>query len=145
LITIPTAFPPSIAALIEKLDGERLAVGAAMGVTLPSVVAWLESSYGATGRNLYEAIKNTENYRGITAPQLGGVDDKLKLRYVVEDVPSGLVPVSELGRKFGVNTPAIDAMINLATILYETDFRASGRNLEQLGLSNLTPEEILSL
>jgi len=138
-------FSPSIAALIEKLDGERLAVGAAMGVTLPSVVAWLESSYGATGRNLYEAIKNTENYRGITAPQLGGVDDKLKLRYVVEDVPSGLVPVSELGRKFGVNTPAIDAMINLATILYETDFRASGRNLEQLGLSNLTPEEILSL
>jgi opine dehydrogenase len=138
-------FTPSIAALIEKLDAERLAVAGAMGVTLPSVVAWLESSYGAAGRNLYEAIQNTANYRGIKAPRLLELDDKLKLRYVIEDVPTGLVPVSELGQKFGVNTPAIDAMITLANIFFEADFRASGRNLEQLGLSNLTLEEILSL
>ena len=138
-------FTPSIAALIEKLDTERLAVAAAMGVKLPSVVAWLESSYGATGRNLYEAIQNTANYRGIKAPQLLELNDKLTLRYVIEDVPTGLVPVSELGQKFGVNTPAIDAIINLANILFAADFRAGGRNLEQLGLSNLTPEEILSL
>ena len=38
-----------------------------------------------------------------------------------------------------------DAIINLANILYETNFRASGRNLEQLGLSNLSPDEILNL
>jgi len=138
-------FTPSIAALIEKLDAERLAVAAAMGVTLPSVVAWLESSYGAVGQNLYEALQNTANYRGIGAPRLLGLNDKLKLRYVIEDVPTGLVPVSELGQKFGVKTPAIDAMVTLANILFEADFRASGRNLDQLGLNNLTPEEILSL
>ena len=58
---------------------------------------------------------------------------------------AGLVPVSELRQKFGVNTPPIDVIITLVNILFEADFRASGRNLEQLGLGSLAPEEILSL
>ncbi len=138
-------FTPSIAAFIEKLDAERLAVAAAMGITLPTVLQWLESSYGAVGQNLYEALQNVANYRGIKAPRLMGLEDKKALRYVTEDVPTGLVPVSELGQKFGVNTPGIDTMISLANILFETDFRATGRNLDQLGLSHLEPEEILKL
>ena len=60
-------------------------------------------------------------------------------------VPTGLVPVSVLGKKFGVKTPAIDTIINLADILFEADFRASGRNLAQLGLSQLSQEEIITL
>lgn len=136
---------PTIAALIEKLDSERLAVARAMGVTVPPVVAWLETSYGAVGQNLYEALQNNDSYQGIKAPRLENITDKLQLRYVTEDVPTGLVPVSELGQKFGVQTPAIDAIISLANILYGTDFRASGRNLEQLGLKELAPEEIRRL
>ena len=76
---------------------------------------------------------------------LANIDDKKRLRYVIEDVPTGLVPVSELGKKFGVKTPAIDTIINLADILFEADFRASGRNLAQLGLSQLSQEEIITL
>jgi len=136
---------PTIAALIEKLDSERLAVAKAMGATVPTVVEWLEASYGAVGQNLYEALQNNDSYQGIKAPRLVGIADKLQLRYVTEDVPTGLVPVSELGKKFGVGTPTIDAIITLANILYETDFRASGRNLDQLGLKELAPEEILRL
>jgi len=136
---------PTIAALIEKLDSERLAVAKAMGATVPTVVEWLEASYGAVGQNLYEALQNNDSYQGIKAPRLEGIADKLALRYVTEDVPTGLVPVSELGQKFGVKTPTIDAIITMANILYETDFRASGRNLDQLGLKELAPEEILRL
>lgn len=136
---------PSIAYLIEKLDAERLEVADAVGVKLPTALEWLESSYGATGRNLHEALQNNESYRGIKAPLFETVEDKLTIRYVVEDVPTGLVPFSELGKKFGVETPAIDTVINLADILFDTDFRAKGRNLEQLGLAELTPEEIRGL
>ncbi|MDX1521117.1 MAG: NAD/NADP octopine/nopaline dehydrogenase family protein [Anaerolineae bacterium] len=138
-------FTPSIAGLVEKLDAERLAVAAAMGVTLPSVVEWLESSYGVVGQNLYQALQVAANYQGIAAPLLANIDDKKRLRYVIEDVPTGLVPVSALGKKFDVETPAIDTIINLANILFEADFRASGRNLDQLGLSQLSQEEIITL
>jgi len=138
-------FSPSIAALVEKLDAERLAVASAMGITVPSVMAWLESSYGVVGENLYEALQNADNYRGITAPHLASVEAKKGLRYVTEDVPTGLVPVSELGRKFGVETPAIDTIINLADILFEANFRAGGRHLEQLGLQDLSLDEIVKL
>ncbi|MEM7342967.1 MAG: NAD/NADP octopine/nopaline dehydrogenase family protein [Chloroflexota bacterium] len=138
-------FSPSIAALVEKLDAERLAVAAAMGVTVPSVVEWLKSSYGAVGQNLYQALQNTVNYKGIDAPRLTSIEAKLGLRYVTEDVPTGLVPISELGKKFGVNTPAIDTIINLANILFEADFRANGRNLMQLGLADLSVTDIKAL
>lgn len=136
---------PSIAALIEKIDAERLAVAAAMGITLPTVVEWLASSYGVVGQNLYEALQNADNYRGIDAPRLASLEAKKGLRYVTEDVPTGLVPVSELGKKFEVETPAIDTIIDLANILFDADFRAGGRNLEQLGLADLSPEEIKNL
>jgi opine dehydrogenase len=138
-------FSPSIAALVEKLDSERLAVAQAMGVSLPSVVQWLEDSYGVVGSNLYQALQTAPNYQGISAPMLGTIEAKLGLRYVTEDVPTGLVPVSELGKKFGVETPAIDTIIQLADILFEADFRANGRNLEQLGLADLSPEAITAL
>ncbi len=138
-------FSPSIAAFVEKLDAERLAVARAMGITLPTVVQWLEDSYGVVGQNLYQALQIAPNYKGISAPLLDTIEAKKGLRYVIEDVPTGLVPVSELGKKFGVKTPAIDTIINLADLLFDADFRAKGRNLQQLGLVDLSSEEIIKL
>ncbi len=136
---------PSIAETVEKLDAERLNVAAALGVTLPTAVEWLASTYNAVGNNLYEALQHNDAYRGIYAPLLADIETKKGLRYVVEDVPSGLVPVSELGKKFGVKTPAIDTIIALADTMFDADFRASGRNLDQLGLNDMTPDDIRNL
>ena len=138
-------FSPSVAYLVEKLDTERLKVAEAMGVKLPSAVEWLESNYNAVGENLYKALQNNDSYQGIKAPVMADIEAKKGLRYVIEDVPSGLVPVSELGKKFGVETPAIDTIINLANIMFDADFRAKGRNLDQLGLKDMTPDEIRNL
>ncbi len=138
-------FSPSIAYTVEKLDAERLKVAQAIGVKLPTAIEWLESNYNAVGKNLYEALQNNDSYRGIKAPLMANIEAKKSLRYVVEDVPSGLVPVSELGKKFGVETPAIDTIINLANTMFDADFRASGRNLDQLGLKDMTPDEIRNL
>lgn len=138
-------FSPTIAELVERLDRERLAVAQALGITLPGVIEWLEESYGATGSNLYHALQNNTKYEGIRAPLLQSIAAKQQLRYVVEDVPMGLVPVSELGHKLGVETPAMNTIIDLANLLYETDFRANGRNLAQLGLADLSAAEIKAL
>eukprot|EP00999_Lentomonas_sp_LEN2_P000393 NODE_1394_length_878_cov_114.061252_g1348_i0.p1 GENE.NODE_1394_length_878_cov_114.061252_g1348_i0~~NODE_1394_length_878_cov_114.061252_g1348_i0.p1 ORF type:complete len:182 (-),score=50.85 NODE_1394_length_878_cov_114.061252_g1348_i0:333-803(-) len=138
-------FTPSIADYVEKIDKERIAVAKALGVTVPTVTEWLDHEYGAKGANLFEAIKNNSNYEGISAPQFSDVKGKMSLRYVCEDVPTGLVPMSELGKKFGVPTPHMDAIITYAGALWEQDFRANGRTLAALGLDNLSQDEIRAL
>jgi opine dehydrogenase len=139
-------FTPSICEIVEKLDQERLEVAKALGIEdMPSVTEWLELNYNAKGDNLYEALQNNESYKGIKAPAFKNIEDKLGLRYVIEDVPSGLVPFSCLANKLGVKTPTIDMVVNLASNIYKKDFIENGRNLEQLGLENMSIEEIKSL
>lgn len=136
---------PTIAAQVEKLDAERIQVAEAMGVQIPTVTEWLRITYGAEGTDLFHAIQNNASYKGISAPKLNGPEAKLGLRYIIEDVPTGLVPVSELGRRLGVPTPTIDLMISLAGVIYERDFRAEGRTLERLGLAGMDVEQLRAL
>jgi len=136
---------PSIAYLIEKLDIERLNVAKALGIKLPTVIEWLKSTYNTHGNSLHKALQNNQAYYGIKAPKLVDINAKKSLRYVVEDVPTGLVPVSELGKKLGILTPAIDTIISIANLMFDTDFRAIGRTLKQLGLENMSLEEIKRL
>lgn len=66
----------------------------------------------------------------------------LKHRFITEDVPFGLVPISLLARKLGVHTPIIDATIALSSVLNDTDYLQTGRSLKCLGLDGLTDEQI---
>jgi opine dehydrogenase len=136
----------SICPLLEMMDKERLSLASAMGITgLPTAAEWLQRNYGASGSNLYEAFQSTEAYNTIKNQPLKNANDKLRLRYVVEDVPCALVPVSCLAKKFGVETPLIDLTIQLANLIYKTNFIDSGRNLKQLGLEDLSTSEIISM
>lgn len=67
----------------------------------------------------------------------------LKGRYITEDLPYGLVPISELGDLVGVQTPRIDAVIDIGSIIAETDFRKTGRTLEKLGVAGMSKTELL--
>ncbi len=66
----------------------------------------------------------------------------LDYRFFTEDVPYGLVPLSELGRLAGVATPAIDAMIEICSALMDRDFRSQGLTLERVGLANTTSDAL---
>ncbi len=138
-------FSPSIAALVEILDKERLQVAKALHIELPTAVQWLEKNYGAKGVNLYEALQANVSYRGIKAPMFSDISEKLGLRYVIEDVPTGLVPFAELAKKIGVATPAISSIISLANVIYNSDFTTTGRNLFQLGLQEMSEDQIRNL
>jgi opine dehydrogenase len=130
---------PSVANVLERLDRERLAVASAMGVRTMSALEWLEDAYDVRTRDaagIYEAIQRQEQYRGIAAPK-----DPFA-RYISEDVPTGLVPLSELGRAAGVGTPLMDAVVVLADSLHKRDYRAVGRNLKSLGLEGMSVADI---
>ena len=128
-----------LADLLEKLDAERLAVARAYGVSVLSASEWLEEAYGVSEISLYEAIQKNAAYAGIKAPS------EINVRYLTEDVPTGLVPLACLGRIAGVLTPIMDAVIVGASKLLGVDFRENGRNEKNLGLDGLSKEEILSV
>ncbi len=128
-----------LADLLEKLDAERLAVARAYRVTVLSAREWLEEAYGVSEISLYEAIQKNEAYAGIKAPS------EINVRYLTEDVPTGLVPLACLGRIAGVPTPIMDAVIVGASRLLGVDFRENGRNEKNLGLDGLSKEEILTV
>jgi opine dehydrogenase len=127
---------PSVAKLLERIDAERLAVASAVGVRSVSAREWLYLSYDSPGKDLFEAIMNTASYRGIKAPP------SIDHRYISEDVPMSLVPLSSLGAALGVPTPAIDMIIQLGSILHSTNYRAVGRTVESLGLAGLSVKQI---
>ena len=126
----------SIAAFLESMDAERLAVAAAYGVEARSVRAWHEDVYGGQGDTLYEALRRNAGYASIDAPR------SLDHRYLFEDLPTGLVPIAELGHAAGVPTPNIDLIVDLARAITGTDHREHGRSLRRLGLEGASTEEI---
>lgn len=112
---------PSVARFLEKIDAERQAVAKAGGFEIESVREWLIRTYGVTGKNLHECIRNNEAYKEIDAPPT------INTRYIFEDVPNGLVPVEAMGQEYGVPTPNISAIIDLACSVMDADYRATGR------------------
>jgi opine dehydrogenase len=129
----------SVARTLEKLDKERMAVAAALGIKALSARAWLYTAYSATGKDLYEAIHDNPGYLGINAP------DRLHHRYVDEDVPMSLVPIASLGEMLKVETPTIRAVIHIASIMRGIDFWEIGRTVEKLGIKGMSIKEILLL
>jgi opine dehydrogenase len=129
----------STAHMLEVIDRERVTIAACLGVRAQTALEWLASAYSATGDNLYEAMHDNPGYTGIMAPR------SLRHRYIFEDVPFSLVPLAELGRRFGVNVWAIDSMIRLSCVLHRTDYFYRGRTLERMGLIGLQISEINAL
>jgi len=122
---------PSTALILERLDRERVTVATAMGIRAQTACEWLSRAYSAHGNNLFEAMHDNPGYKGITAPRT------LRHRYIFEDVPYSLVPIAELGRRFGVDVWGMESMIQLACVIDGTDYRHRGRTLERMGLVGL--------
>jgi len=134
-------YTPSLITLLEALDAERLAVAGAYGAKVPGIHAWLLQTYGLGGDTLKETFHRL-TYEPTGPYQWTGTPPGLGHKYVIEDVPCGLVAMSELGRAAGVATPVIDGLITLTSAMSRRDFRGEGRNLRALGLEGKTAAEI---
>jgi opine dehydrogenase len=128
---------PTIARYLEQIDAERLAVAQALGKTLPSAREWLQRVYNSPGKDLYECLQTTYCYQDLGAPA------SLDHRYVFEDVPTGLVPITAIGNQTGVPTPTIRTTVDLASHLTGMDYWHTGRNADYLGISGLSTMELL--
>ncbi|HWR28343.1 MAG TPA: NAD/NADP octopine/nopaline dehydrogenase family protein, partial [Negativicutes bacterium] len=118
---------PRVAAVCEHIDAERLAVAQAFGIKIPSVQDFYRNSYGVDKTNLHEQLIYVKAYEGIKGPTT------IETRYIFEDLPTGLVPLSCLGKAIGVKTPTIDSVVELGNILLNKNFWEEGRTLDKLG------------
>lgn len=129
----------SLSLVLEEMDKERISVASALGIKINSAREWLYQVYNSYGNSLYEAVQRTSGYKGIKAPP------QIDHRYIWEDVPYSLVPISSIGKMLKVKTATIDAIIHISNILLKKDFWYEGRTVEKLGLSGLSVKEIMQI
>ena len=122
-----------IKAVFEEVSKVANAIGVKM-TEYPEEDFWKKSAIMAT------YTRASFDKEGAVAKISG--PSSVKSRYITEDVPYGLVPIAELARKFNVATPLVDAVIELASVINQTDYREEGMSLEELGIADLSKEEL---
>lgn len=89
-----------------------------------SAAHWLDITYGVeriVGESLSEAIGRTPTYQKNSVPQL---------RYVTEDIPTGLVVFEALAKMLKIDCRVITRIIDMYNERFGVDARENGRNLK---------------
>ena len=128
-----TWITPGVARVSEALDQERVAVMRALGLTPVSHEAFHAMSYDAPW-HIVEA-KGALPASSWTIPP----------RFVDEDVPCGLIPISSLGALLGVATPMTNALIRICSLMRNRDYWSEGRTDAALAIGGLAKEDLLRL
>jgi opine dehydrogenase len=132
---------PGVGRVIDALDEERRAVAAGAGVaTRPFVEIFHDMGYTSEAAvaegTAHAALQDSAPNRWIKGPP------SLDHRYLHEDVGWGLVPWAELGSSLGVETPLMDALITVGSVLTGRDYRSEGLTLRRLGLAGKRLDEL---
>ena len=125
------ATTPAVIRFVEAADRERVEVARAVGITPQSCLEILNSFWVDKFDNLYDAIVNNKDYQKVRGPKT------LNFRFINEDLPYGLIPVVILGKKYGVKTPALSAMIDVFRFTLGEETIGEAPDFESLSLSEL--------
>lgn len=129
---------PHVCRAIEAIDAERLAIGAAFGIDLLSLIdTYPVMGYGPKGDSFWSVIRGVAALHGIKGPA------QVDSRYLTEDVPVGLTIYSQLGRAAGTEPVLMESVIHLTSALLGTDFADDRRTLARCGLAGMDRDAIL--
>lgn len=129
-------FTERTVALLERMEKEFQAVAQAYDTSTLPASQILNRYYGCETSSLLEAMRTVPNYRFSVSPE------SLHTRYLHEDVPCTLVPVSQLARLAEVPVPVTDSVIAMASVISGEEFMETGRTLERLGWGDFGAGEI---
>lgn len=115
---------------LDAVDEEKMALQR----TLNLDVVPIDDLYRETGSGPHVYRSKGEPF---------GIRDRIWSRYIYEDVPYGTVLYSSLGQLLGVPTPVSDSINTILSVVEKTDFWATGRTVDKLGLSGMTREQVL--
>lgn len=131
---------PTVGRLIEALDVERLNIARTLGVAVRTVQEHFSCSYGVPIDSV--ARMNQERHR----LGLGGLGPKtIDSRYVLEDVPFGLLPTVLLARLTGCKATLRESGMAMLSAAYGRDFSKENDLLPELGIDRLSVAELQGL
>jgi opine dehydrogenase len=121
---------PAVGRLLEALDQERRSIAAAFGKSVRTVLEHYALSFGVSGDSV-AGISQTLAEQG--KDPFGPRD--ISTRYILEDVPFGLVPTVHLAQMCSVVTPLHKSGIEILGACCGRDFTADNDLLSELGLT----------
>lgn len=124
--------------VLKAIEKERMELGKAFGFDLEDAkTSRIRRGYFKDeDKNLQEMFNTSEVFTAIKGPI------SVTSRYFTEDISTGLVLWSSMGKALGVPTPNIDAVIVLASSLLDVDFYEEGLTLDKLGFKGLNKTEL---
>jgi opine dehydrogenase len=132
---------PAVAHVYQAINRERVAVAAALGAAVPTLEDWFDRVYGVREATLVETCRRL-TYNSDGPYQATGTPSSLEHKFITEDVPTGLIPMSALGVAARVPTPAIDALVGVVQTMTGRDFAGEARTLARMGLGGMSAAEI---
>jgi opine dehydrogenase len=129
----------AVAETLAAADAERLRIARTYRVPACSLQDWVAEAYGHHAVTVRDAVGGNPAYVGIKAPKT------LEHRYLLEDVPTGLIPLIELGEAAGLAVPTLKGLVDRCRIMLGGEPWQHQRTLDVLGLDNLCTAEIRAL
>ncbi|HJE19451.1 MAG TPA: NAD/NADP octopine/nopaline dehydrogenase family protein [Aliicoccus persicus] len=115
--------------VVHDIDHERQEICRKLGFeALDKSSRSVRSGYFKDGLTLLEQYHTSDLLKDLLGPT------HLENRYITEDVSNGLVLWSSIGDAVGVETPTMDAVIQLTGVLLKRNYFDIGVTLEKLGI-----------
>lgn len=130
----------SVGRLIEGLDAERLAIAAAFGLKVRSVLEHFALSFQLPlATTLTEMAQTLHSRRSSMGPK---IPDH---RHLTEDLPFGIAPLIEIGKCADVPMPLHTAGLEILSALRGKDFKADNDMLPTFQLQKLQASRLHAL
>ena len=127
---------PSVANVVMQVDSERRNIGRALGYDLlPVDEAFHEAGFGPKG-DLWATINGSEMLTALKAP------GSLQSRWITEDIPYGLASWSLLARSLGVETPLMQAFVDIGSVVMGFNAWERARGPDALGIADMSREKL---
>jgi opine dehydrogenase len=123
-------FTPSVMKLLYSLEEEKMGLLRALGLKPERFEDFYEYRYKEKWAD-FATVSSKGPFSANT-------------RYISEDIPIGMVLWASLGDMLGVPTPTARALIQVSSVIHDTDYWQGGRTVEKLGLAEMTVEELNS-
>ena len=129
---------PEVSYVLDAINEECMQLCRAFGLkeTTNADRHFITGYTDALGKTSYESYHSSYSFMLAKGPTT------LNYRYLTEDAPYSMVPLSSLAAQLGLKTPLMDAVANLGGALMQTNYWESGRTVEDLGLAGMTLEEM---
>ncbi len=132
----------SVARVMQAMDAERMSL---VRPVSKSGIAFKDVFRGplqAVRREARKTLSETLRQSPIHGDPSIGAPDSVDTRYLTEDLPFGLAPWSSIARSWGVPTPTIDAVVQIASTMLGIDYFSRGLTVRDLGIEGMGPEAV---